>query len=237
MPYLKKHDTVSESIRKADRIRFGGREYTVDHVDVKTKYVYLTFEEDTDPYKLERSAKIKVWREEATPRENFVRNESRVVEMFLKGLIDASIKFDMAKANLKNKLDSPYMIDHRDMDRVTEAQAVYHSMKRAERGLFHKHKEEVGHELPFESADDPEFQWTDHLDDSDIVNVMNEWIEEIHREVWRGGSTWSGNSSANAMDTIRIEKLKELYDRYGPFLSRLAELGRIAETWTAPDEG
>lgn len=237
MPYNKKLEVPAENIRTGDRLRFTGREYTVESVDTKVKYVYLRFEEDTEPYQLDRAKTVKVWRQQATPAEDYERNSSRFIDTVLVTMNRVILEdWPGNQKRFKSNIGSRSMVDAWDIDKFIKGQAQWYCWARLNHGLRSRAGKPIDTEITEKQTFEADFTWWDYLEQHEILSVIREWTEELFEDVWRGVSTWSSGGTANAMRYIEMEVKRDIVDRHKRYLERLDELEKLAEGWVRPEE-
>lgn len=241
MPYNKKFElSGAELVKPGDLMVVGKQTMTVESVEVKVKYVYIMYFEDTDKYQIERASSVTVWRKTATPMEDYESGTSRFVNGLMSTIrAEITDRWPKAQEVMSATVNSEKLVDSWDVDRFIKAQSNYFVWARLDHALevkFNKLNPEDRIAGRVARYSDPEFTWIDHLENRDILETVEYWCEDMANDVWRGGSTWSGNGTANAINSIGIEAKRDLVDRHKRYLEMFEELKKAADEWSPPED-
>jgi hypothetical protein len=234
MPYYKHKRMPASDLIRGDIIRWRNREWTVDHKDVKTKYVYVHVLESVEPFRLPRELDGDAWRKTLNPQEKIEERKERVCDSFLQSVyrtgevwLEKRTEFT-TQTTLKNNAD-PWRTE-----RFFEAFAEHELLLRAENILKAVAKKKSDKFDP-EIVDVPGFDWLDEDDGGltydDVFEVLQRWVRWFDEELRSYVASTPRVDIHGVEANLRARVITQQQRHWGMYLDHLDELKLEAASW------
>lgn len=205
MPHIVERKRAAESLRRGDIVVFNRREHTVEHVDVKVKWATMTFQELTEPYRIEKFKEMTVLVEEDTPKEAFDKVIVACTDHFEKLLLESQDDMDKAAGVFKAQIDSNYLVDQYHVNNFLRAQTLYSFCRRIELELRRKD----GEAWAARSERKPLREVLDRVDGEELCELFIEAMDEVTRNRSRESVSSYRLDLQSVMEIHRYEALAD----------------------------